>query len=344
MPDPATPFRDVLITAPGGAEIAERIRSSWPNVRVETVRAGMSRTLPTERWRSVDVLYTSFATTLPSPDEAPRLRWVQLYSAGPDAIVDHPLYRSPVTFTSASGVHAITMAEHVMAMVLAWYHHLPLQFAWQREARWPTPTERSRFTAEELPGKTIGIVGYGSIGRQVGRLASGFGMRVVAMQRGSDHRDHGFLFEGIGDPDGVIPDRYYGPEQLHELLGACDVVVLTAPLTSRTRGMLDAAAFHAMKPTAFFVNIARGGLCDEAALLHALSEGQIAGAALDVFQQEPLPADNPFWRIPNVFISSHTACLSRYYEARAAAIFQENLRRYLAGEPLANVVDKSRGY
>lgn len=344
MLDVLTDCRDILITAPYPADRGARARQLAPSLQVELWPAHARGVVPPERWRDVDVLYTSFATPLPRPEEAPRLRWVQLYSAGPDAIIDHPLYQSSVVFTTASGVHAINMAEHVLAMMLAWFHRLPLQSEWQRQGRWPSAAERPQLAAEELRGKTIGIVGYGSIGRQVARLATGFGMRIVAMQRGSDHRDRGFLFAGVGDPEGQLPDRFFAPQQLHDLLRESDVVVLVAPLTAQTRGMMDAAAFRAMKPTAFLVNIARGHLCDEAALARALAEKQIAGAALDVFQQEPLPSDNPLWQLPNVLISPHTACLTPDYETRAAAIFEENLRHYLKGEPLSNVIDKTRGY
>jgi len=169
-------------------------------------------------------------------------------------------------------------------------------------------------------------------------------MRVLAMQRGSDHRDRGFLFPGVGDLDGILPERYYIPDQLYSMLSECDVVVISVPLTSKTHEMFDDAAFQAMKPTAFLVNIARGGVCNEAALSQALEEKRIAGAALDVFQQEPLPSNHPLWHLPNVFISPHSAGLTPQYEERAATIFETNLRRYLAGEPLFNVVDKTQGY
>jgi phosphoglycerate dehydrogenase-like enzyme len=141
-----------------------------------------------------------------------------------------------------------------------------------------------------------------------------------------------------------LPNRYYTSDQLHEMLGESDIVVIAVPLTPQTRGMFDQAAFQAMKPTAFLVNIARGDVCNEASLIRALEDQQIAGAALDVFHQEPLPSDSLLWKLPNVFISPHITGLTPQYDERVAMIFEENLRRYLAGEPLYNVVDKSRGY
>jgi phosphoglycerate dehydrogenase-like enzyme len=200
------------------------------------------------------------------------------------------------------------------------------------------------FVPEELNGKTIGIVGYGSIGRHVARLADVFGMRVLAMKRNPQHADVGFQFTDVGDPEGALPDRYYTPHQLHALLSESDVVLIAVPLTPQTQELFDEAAFQAMKSTAFLVNIARGGVCKETALIDALKQQRIAGAALDVFHQEPLPPDHPLWHLPNTFISPHIAGLTPHYNERAATIFEENLRRYLAGEPLYNIVDKTEGY
>jgi phosphoglycerate dehydrogenase-like enzyme len=335
--------RLVLITAPLAEGWLERLRNVSPDLRIEGRPPGS--TVPDELWLDVEILYTSFASRLPAQETAPRLRWVQLYSAGADRIVETALYRSPVVFTSASGVHAITMAEHVFSLTLAWFHRIPLVLEQQRRQQWPSNQERTtHFMAEELWGKTLGIVGYGSVGRQVAVLARAFGMRVLAMQRGNDHHDRGFQFPGVGDLEGVLPDHYYPPEQLHAMLAKCDVVVIAVPLTPQTQGMFDAAAFEAMKSTAFLVNIARGEVCDETALVRALETNKIGGAALDVFHQEPLPAHHPLWRMRNVFITPHSAGLTPLYNARAAMVFEENLRRYLAGRPLCNLVDKTLAY
>jgi phosphoglycerate dehydrogenase-like enzyme len=239
------------------------------------------------------------------------------------------------------------MAEYVFTVILAWFHRLPLLLERQRQRNWPSNLERqSLFVSEELRGKTICIVGYGSIGRQIARLAVAFGMRVLAMHRRTDHdhRDYGFQFPGAGDPEGILPARYYSPDQLHSMLNEGDSVVISVPLTSETREMFGEAAFQAMKPSAFLVNIARGEICNESALVRAIEENQIAGAALDVFHQEPLSPNHPLWHLPNVFISPHTAGLTPEYDARAATIFEENLRRYLLGEPLYNVIEKTLGY
>ena len=340
-----TTTRVVLITAPIEAYWREHLQSLSPDLQIERWDTRSGTPIPDSLWQEVEILYASFATSLPSPEQAPRLRWVQLYSAGPDRVLDKALFQSKVSFTTTSGVHAINIAEYVFTMVLAWFHRLPRILEYQQQGRWASNRERtSLFAPEELREKTIGIVGYGSIGRQVARLAVAFGMHVLAMQRGTDHRDAGFQFPEIGDPNGMLPDRYYAPEQLHTMLSESDVVVIAVPLTPLTRGLFDEAAFRAMKSTAFLVNIARGDICNEAALIEALEKGRIAGAALDVFQEEPLPADHPLWHLPNVFISPHISGVTPYYNDRAAMIFEENLRRYLAGEPLFNVVDKRKGY
>ncbi|HLX56494.1 MAG TPA: D-2-hydroxyacid dehydrogenase [Ktedonobacteraceae bacterium] len=345
MADTVDKSHVILITAPVEADWLARLHSLSPGLQIEHWSARSARAIPEDLWRDVEILFTSFATRLPPPEQAPMLRWVQLYSAGPDSILDQPLFQTDVVFTTASGVHAINMAEYIFTVVLAWFHRLPQIFEWQQHGQWPSSSERSSLLVpEELRGKTIGIVGYGSIGRHIARLADAFGMLVLAMQRSADHRDRGFQFPGVGDPEGTLPGRYYTPDQLQSMLSESDVVIIAVPLTSKTRGLFDRAAFEAMKPTAFLVNISRGDVCNEVALVRALEEKQIAGAALDVFHQEPLPPGHPLWSLPNAFISPHISGLTPHYNGRVAAIFEENLRRYLAGESLYNVVDKTQGY
>ena len=337
--------RVVLITARMEQQWLERLRNEWPHLRFEKRSPRADERIPEDLWSEVEVLFMSFATPLPTPEQAPNLRWVQLYSAGADYVFKRPLFQSDVTFTSASGVHSINIAEYVLTAMLSWFHRLPTLLQYQQRGQWaPEQARMNELLPSELRGKTLGVVGYGSIGREVARLATAFGMRVLAMQRGTDHRDSGFQFANIGDLEGTLPERYYTFDQLHTMLGECDVVLIAVPLTDQTRGMFNAAAFQAMKPKAFLVNIARGGICDEHDLLQALKDQQIAGAALDVFQQEPLPSDSPFWHLPNVFISPHITGLTPVYNDRVATIFAENLRRYLAHEPLFNIIDKARGY
>jgi phosphoglycerate dehydrogenase-like enzyme len=248
-------------------------------------------------------------------------------------------------FTTTSGLHAINIGEYVLASILAWTRKLPELFDLQRKREWPSD-RWTRYAPSELRGATMGVVGYGSIGREVGRLAKALGMRVLAVKRRVELAGEQDAYEvnGVGDPGGVLPDALYSPEQLREMLALCDYVVLTVPLTRETQGMVGEEELRAMKPTAYLVNIARGQVCDESALVHALQAGWIAGAGLDVFAQEPLPEASPLWTMPNVILTPHLSGFSRNYEQRAADIFRENLGRYIAGQPLLNVVNKSLGY
>lgn len=322
----------------------ERLRQLSPDLRFEFQSGKQVADIPDEQWKDVEILHMS-GGILPTPEQAPGLRWVQLFSAGANQVLTQPLFKSDVLFTTSSGVHSINIGEYVITALLTWYHRIPQLLELQKKHQWLSQQESSNtMMPDELRDKTIGIVGYGSIGREVGRLAKAFGMRILAMQQGSDHRDRGFMVPGIGDPEGTLPERYYTADQLHDLLKECDVVVIAVPLTPQTRNLFDAKAFHAMKQSAFLVNIARGDVCDEGALIEALQSKRIAGAALDVFKQEPLPAESPFWEMPNVIVSPHVTGLTPHYQDRAMLIFETNIRRYLAGEPLYNLIDKNKGY
>lgn len=296
--------------------------------------------IPSDIWAYIEVLYTF--QTLPAPGQAPRLRWVQLHSAGADHALGHPALDG-VILTTTSGIHAVNIGEYVLALMLAWAHRLPALIDHQRRAEWPQG-RWDLFVPQELRGTSVGIVGYGSIGRQVGRLAHAFGMRVLAVQRGADRTDRGYVVPGVGDPAGIIPERFYRPAELREMLAECDYVVLAVPLTAATRHLIGADELRAMKPTAFLINVARGDVVDQAGLIRALQEGWIGGAGLDVFAQEPLPADSSLWRMENVILTPHIAGFTPHYDDRAADLFAENLRRYLAGEPLLNRADVQRGY
>lgn len=345
------PERVALVTINLSSTDLERVRALAPELRIEhrpidgfgQRHRDFSDAFEPDLLARAEVLFTLFA--IPRPEQVPNLRWVQLHSAGANQVLESPLFQTDATFTTTSGIHAIPIGEYVLATMLAWFRQLPRLHDWQASHQWPD--QRTRlvdFMADELHGKTLGIAGYGSIGRHVARLAAGFGMRVLALQRGADHHDHGFVLPGTGDPDGMLPERYFAPEALHEMLRASDVVVIALPLTSATRGLFDASAFAALRPGAFLVNIARGEICDEPALVAALRDGQLAGAALDVFASEPLPSDDPLWSLPNVILTPHVSGLTPHYNARATELFAANLRRYLASEPLYNVVDKKHGY
>ncbi len=333
----------ILSTVKFDAALLDRIRAVSERIVLTQHTTPNAEAIPAQAVEQAEVLYTFGA--LPRPEQAPHLRWVQLYIAGVNRVIPHPLFASDVMFTTVSGLHAINIGEYVLASILAWTRHLPELLDLQRKKQWPS----DRWTycqPTELRGSTLGIVGYGSIGREVARLAKAFGMRVLAVKRRTESAsEHGaFGLAGLGDPAGVLPDALYGPEQVREMLAQCDFVVLAVPLTQETRGMIGEAELRAMKPATYLVNIGRGEVCDEAALIRALQDKWIAGAGLDVFTQEPLPETSPLWTLPNVILTPHISGFTPHYEQRAADIFCENLRRYIAGQPLLNLVDKSIGY
>jgi len=273
-----------------------------------------------------------------------RLKWVQLHSAGINHLTNHPILQSDVLVTTASGIHATPIGEFAIALMLALARKIPTMTRKQDRAEWPKG-KWNLLLGTELRGKTLGVVGYGSIGREVGRIATrGFAMRVLALTRGGDKRDRGYHEPGVGDPDGTLPDAWFTRAQLLDLLAQSDFVLIATPLTDETRGMIGARELRAMKPTAFLVNIARGGIVDEAALVRALKENWLAGVGLDVFEKEPLPADSELWKLENALISPHVSGATRHYDERAVELFCENLRRYLRGEYLLNLVDTTKGY
>ena len=260
-------------------------------------------------------------------ERCPNLKWIQTISTGVERVLDDGLVRSPVVVTNMSGIHEVTIAEFVLMLMLMFVKHAPRAFYQQIEGRWKW------FPVSVLGDKTVGIVGLGRIGREVARVVSFFGMRVVATRRSAT---------SAGTADNV--DLLLPAAQLHELLGQSDFVVLALPLTQESRNMIGEAELRAMKSTGCLINISRGAIVDESALTRALEEGWIAGAGLDVFAVEPLPADSPLRRMRNVIFSPHVSGDIVEYDVGAARLFAENLRRYLDGLPLLNVVDKARGY
>ena len=309
----------VVCTARLEPHHAQAIRGCDPAVEVRVVR------------RDEALPYLEDAEVLLSwmvPDawveHAKRLRWVHVTSAGVDHLWGGALWRSGVTITNSRGVHATPLAEHVLGWLLMFARNLHVHLEHQRHRRW------QREEGGQLAGTTVGILGLGAVGRAVARLCKACGARVVGMRRRPQPVPH--------------VDRVVGPEGLREVLESSDYVVLTLPLVPSTRGILGRRELEWLKPGAVVVNVGRGGLVDEGALVEALREGRLRGAALDTFAAEPLPPDSPLWELPNVLISPHVAGSFHGYMDRVVELFCENLRRYLAGEPLQNVVDREAGY
>ncbi len=255
---------------------------------------------------------------------ATRLRLIQMTGAGVDSLLPAPDLPERVQIANARGVHAGQMSEYALAMMLAFTRRIPRALEQQRNHDWKL------FGARRLEGKTVGILGMGAIGEAVAEKSKLLGMRVLGTQRHPKASPHA--------------DRVFGPEETERVVREADFLVVVLPLTEETRGLLGAELLGAMKPSAVLVNMARGGIVDESALLKLLQEGRIEGAAIDVFEEEPLPAHDPLWEAPNTILTPHHAGIARDYMERVGEIFVENIRRLEQGRPLHNRVDRTRGY
>jgi phosphoglycerate dehydrogenase-like enzyme len=290
-----------------------------------------------------DILFTFRA-----PDDlmrnSPQLKWIQLLSAGADHLLKGQVAeRRQVAVTTASGIHSTPIAEYTIGSMLAFAHGFHITSRSQFRREW----KRDNFmqTLDSMRGKTLGVVGYGSIGRETARIARALGMDVLALKRDPNLRsDPGWNPPGVGDPNGEIPSRYYGPEKCAAMLRESDYVTVTLPLTEATRKFIGRAEIAAMRPHAYVVNIGRGEVIDQQALIDALREKRIGGAGLDVFEREPLEADSPLWDMENVILTPHMSGAHKNYNADACRLFADNLRRFRKGEPLFNLVDRALGY
>ena len=259
--------------------------------------------------------------------QATNLKWLQSSSAGVELLLFPEMVESSVVLTNGQGLYAEPLGEFVMFCVLSFTKDYRAMEDNRRARRW------QRYNVADARGQTIGIVGLGGTGRVVAHMAKAFGMRVIATKRNA----------ATSFDDSVV-DAVLPVERWRELLGQSDFVVNALPVTPQTMDMFNEEAFRAMKPSAHFINVGRGSTVDENALLRALREGWIAGAGLDVFKTEPLPADSEFYDLPNVIVSPHCADMTPSYPEKSARLLADNLRRYLDSEPLLKVVDKRRGY
>lgn len=293
------------------------------------------------RLDEVEILYYGWLKP-PAPSDIPSVKWVQLHTAGANQWLDSPILQRDVVITTASGIHSTPIAEYVFAQILAWRRRIPLMLRYQQRGEWAS--ERwDKFAVPEVRGNTLGVVGYGSIGREVARLGIAFGMNILAVRQSPESEPASPRWSSVPDwDDSVVNVTEKG--SLHDLLARSDFVVIALPLTDETHYIIDAAALRTMKQDAYLINIARGPIVDEQALVRALKESWIAGAGLDVFEAEPLPADSPLWDLDNVILSPHVSGFTPQYDERATDLLAENLRRYLAGEPLLNSFDPERGY
>lgn len=255
---------------------------------------------------------------------ARRLKWVHSWSVGVEAQLFPAFFDHPALLTCSKGSGAIPLAERAMLQILMFAHDFRRSLAAQAQRRWEP------FFHDELTDLTLGIIGTGNAGTDLAQKAKAFHMRVLGLHRGD------------GGPSCF--DKMFKPAELHAFLAECDFVVITAPKTPATRHMMGEREFAAMKPTAYYFCVSRGGIADDQALLDALMQGKIAGAGLDAHGTEPLPADSPFWTLPNVIISAHNAATTRQSRSRRYDYFLADLENFLAGRPLVNLVDKRAGY
>lgn len=260
--------------------------------------------------------------------KAGNLKWIQATGAGVDGLLYPEIVESDVIITNASGVHTIPIAEHTFALILSITRGLIKSFEGKAKKRWV----HDEVFIDELYGKTIGLIGYGHIGQGIARIAKCFGMKVIALKR------------DLNKSIEVIPDELLGRDSLDKLLSESDIIVLTVPLTEETYHMIGERELRMMKPTSILINVARGKVIDEKALINALKGRWILGAGLDVFETEPLPPDSELWELDNVVITPHIAGLNPSYTDRLLDIFLRNLRSYPDVTRMVNVVDKRLGY
>jgi len=310
----------ILVTGQFSAENMQRVRDAAPGA---AVRFAPKLSEGSDSLADVDAI----AGTIDASHlkRAPRLKWVHSWAAGVDNDLFPEMIASPVVLTSSAGNGAIPLAEHAMLLMLMLNRDVPRWMRAQANRTW------DRFSHSELNGLTVGIFGLGNSGSDLALKARAFHMRVLGLRRHTNQPVPGI-------------DKLYGMDQFHEFLAQCDFVIVTAPSTPQTLGVFDERAFRAMKPTACFISISRGGIASDDALLKALGEGWIAGAGLDAHGVEPLPSESPFWTLPNVIVTPHNGATTPATAQRGVDIFVDNLRRYVAGQPLRNVVDKSAGY
>jgi len=307
----------------------ERLREDFPGLQV-LVRDNYDSVH--EDLQDAEVLFT-ISLRADQFAAAHSVRWIHAPTAAVHQFLFPELIGSDVVLTNSREVHGPVVAEHVIALMFALARKIPQSVVMQQNKVWGQgEIWRAGWHPGEIAGAKLGLIGVGSIGGRVAKMASALGMRVIAVR---EHVEK-------GRPEGV--EAVYAPSAIDEMLKQSDYVVLAAPLVAQTQGLVNAARLAAMKPTAFLINVGRGAQVDEVALADALRNQRIAGAALDVFEKEPLPPDSPLWDLENLLITPHTGGLTEKLWHRHYELFSQNLRRYLAGQPLQFVVDKRRGY
>ena len=334
---------DILIRYRLTEEHIKELSALSPRVRISFFPDSDFSEIPAGDVSKAEIMLTS--GDIPDPKMAPDLRWIQFPYAGIDFVKGHPLLtREGFKATTLSGAASPKIAEYSLMALLALGHKLPMMVQYQEKKIWP-PDRIKRFRPSELRGSTVGMLGYGSIARELARMLQPFGVKILATKNDlTNLQQSGYIPEGTGDPNGEYFTRIYPPQATHSVLRESDFVIVSLPLTTQTTNVISTEEFEVMKPSAYLVAIGRGGQVDEDALLIALREKKIAGAVLDVFSTEPLAPESPLWGAPNLVITPHIAGDTRQYTDMVAGLFMENLRRYLEDHDLLNIFDVDKGY
>lgn len=307
--------------------LAQTIRQHYPEMKVVHLPdyKGLEAELPdTDIFVGWSLRPEQFAL-------AKKLKWIHATAAGVNQLMYEGVRRSSVVVTNSRGVMTIPMAEHTLGLILALARRIPSAVRHQAQKHWAQQDIWNEQPPTEINGRTLLVVGYGAIGQELGRRARALGMRVVGVKRDPSR--------GTEHADAVV-----GSSRLREVLGEADFVVLATPVTPETEHAFGQREFETMKESAHFINVGRGTLVETGALIEALQKKKIAGAAIDVAEQEPLPPESPLWSAPNLLITPHLSAASEQLWHRHAALLLDNLNRYFKGQELRNVVDKQRGY
>jgi phosphoglycerate dehydrogenase-like enzyme len=327
MTQPKAP--KIAVRVAMGEDIVARFRAAYPEADI-LYCPNIDDLTP--HLHDVEGMIGSLGLTAEMVRAAPRLKWIQVLGVGVEKFMDPCLIERGVVVTNARGVNVANLAEHAIAMMLAFARGFPELMHRQAQGQWLPGNGPSLPRLSELNGSRLCLLGYGAIGSQIARKAHALDMEVWAMRRQP------------ADASDIHAARILPPEALNEMVAAADHLMLILPLTPQTRHMIGAEQFAMMKPTAYFHNMARGGLVDQDAMIAALRDGTIAGAGLDTASPEPLPPESPLWALPNVLITAHTAGNTPRFFPRVATFIEAQLRHYRAGEPFEKIVDLTAGY
>lgn len=331
---------DLLITVPLPEALLERIQSVSSRLRITMIPSKNAEAISVDKWQNAEILYTDSA--LPDITKINRLRWIQSHTTDIEFILKSPLVKNEMlVITNMSGVESHAVAEYVVMMMLV----LVRQF-FLTDQRGAAQSIRKTILGEKwnLNGCVVGIIGYGSVGREVARLLQPFGMTILATKRDvMDPTDSGYFIPGMGDPDGDLFHRLYPPQAIKSMVKECDFVVVCVPSCAETKGMINVPVISLMKPSCYYIHVSNLDVIDIQAFTTAIQDKRIRGAALDI-PTTSLTSEHPLFKMPEVILTPHIAGETEDYVEKAVELFIGNLRRYLDGLPLLNQYQSTRGY